>query len=139
MIIENIYVTHAQATLAAIEYVCDKFGQYSWFNGRLRKAMSELHIKPNAITFRAPLIIYTHWDQQRILYEYEGYHYLIEEMEKYYKHFELVDHFPINLLKYSIVFFLVLLLLFTLIPHYSYLFSSVMGGKSQCPNNTEGV
>ena len=94
-----MYYDVERANLAAIEYVIYKYGKCEWFNHQLRFHVYQLFINKNI--FNPPLIIYYH----NFEYVYEGYHYLIDMMErcdKYYRYAKWYDIF--------IFFYIVLIL-----------------------------
>ena len=88
--ITNVFTEPRSATLAAVEYVCQKYGsnnnnnKYPWFNHQLKYQLSKLHFVHNLETFHPPLIIYARANNNEEL-KYKGYHFLISEMEKYEK------------------------------------------------------
>lgn len=81
--IVNVFTEPQSATMAAVEYVCQKYGssieKYPWFNHQLKHQLSKLHFVHNLDTFHPPLIIYAYANNEL---KYEGYHFLISEMEK---------------------------------------------------------
>lgn len=79
-----VFMDAQTATMAAVEYVCDKFKFYPWFNHQLKILLSKLHLISNLESFHPPLIIYTiKNDSGKDDLEYDGYHFLISEMEKF--------------------------------------------------------
>jgi len=89
MIIKHYFNQYSTATLAAIEYVIKKYGHNEWFNGVLRKLMLNLHVMTNNKTFKKPLIFFY---KNKLVIGYEGYHYLIFQMEKYSKLYNMNLH-----------------------------------------------
>ena len=91
MLIRTCFNRYTEATLAAIELVIQRYGDEPWFNGMLRKLMTDMHLKLCSETFHPPLIFHHYYKDGKNLFitEYSGYHYLITEMERFHtlKHF----------------------------------------------------
>lgn len=98
---------YIEATIAALEFVNQRYGHEPWFNGILRKLMSSLHIKHSTETFSRPLIF--HHDEREDgtvnITKYFGYHYLITEMEKYDKISKSKYSSPLLVLNIVLLFF----------------------------------
>ena len=77
---------YTEATLAAIELVIQRYSDEPWFNGLLRKLMTEMYLKLCSETFHPPLIFYHHYEKGKglVISKYSGYHYLIREMERFH-------------------------------------------------------
>ena len=87
MLIRTCFNQYTEATLAAIELVIQRYGAESWFNGVLRKLMTDMHLKLCSETFSPPLIFHHYYDDDEkrlVITEYSGYHYLITEMERFH-------------------------------------------------------
>ena len=115
----NVYFNDTLATLAAIEYVINKYGHHHWFNSQLRMLLKNLYLISNTETFKPPLIIQAFIDEngQKVLNKISGYHYLINTMEKYDK----LSHLPINykLIKIYIYFiYIIITIIFIIIIYY---------------------
>ena len=85
MVIRTCFNQYTEATLAAIELVIQRYGDEPWFNGMLRKLMTDMHLKLCSDTFSPPLIFYHYYDDVGglVITEYSGFHYLISEMERF--------------------------------------------------------
>lgn len=85
MSIKSCFNNYSEATIAAIEFVIGEYGDEPWFNGMLRKLMTDMHLKLCSETFRRPLIFYHHYKGDEVVITgYSGYHYLITEMERFH-------------------------------------------------------
>ena len=78
------------ATVAAINYVINRYGDEKWFAGHLRKLILDLHFKPSKECFAKPLVIIQHSvrnnnDNDIVDMDYKGFHYLIDQMEQCYQ------------------------------------------------------
>ena len=84
------FYQYHEATVAAINYVINRYGDEKWFAGHLRKLILDLHFKPSKECFVKPLVIIQHSvrnndDNDIVDMDYKGFHYLIDQMEQCYQ------------------------------------------------------
>ena len=104
------YVFHNvdKACAAAIEYVIFKYGDKLWFNANLNKVVTDTLIKSYTelctISF---IIIRTENDKTQL--SYKGYHYIIDQIEKY-NNITYINNINILIYKYSLIFSIIMII-----------------------------
>ena len=93
------FYQYHEATIAAINYVIDKYGDEKWFAGHLRKLILDLHFKPSKDCFAKPLVIHCVGNN---VTDYKGFHYLIDQMEQCYQSKALTG-FGFGVLRYVLL------------------------------------
>lgn len=84
MLTKTTFHYYDRATIAAIEYLIQRYGNEYWFNYKLASLMNELYSKPPHQTFIKGNGLTIYYDiETGEIKNYNGYHYLIEEMIKY--------------------------------------------------------